>query len=333
MMDCLMSTRGEANLTYSTDFHLQGFDHLQNYRICLFIFFFFTYLFTLSGNILIILIVCHQVNLHTPMYFFIINLSLLEIWYVSTTVPNLLALMLTNNSRISFHWCFAQLYMFHGLGMTECALLAIMAFDRYVAICNPLRYTTIINRTMCKRLASICWFYGFLSSIIPLTATLKLPLCGQRNINHFFCDLAPLLSLSCIDTHSNDIINSCVIGFATMSNLVIIIVMYINIIYSVIKIRNNAGRNKAFSTCSSHIIVVSLFYSTAFTVYASPKHVRSVDFDKVVALVYGMFTPLLNPLIYSLRNKDVKTAFNKLFQNILENIIYRKDKIIKTCSL
>uniref|UniRef100_A0A8C5MGH8 G-protein coupled receptors family 1 profile domain-containing protein n=1 Tax=Leptobrachium leishanense TaxID=445787 RepID=A0A8C5MGH8_9ANUR len=278
----------EANQTYYSDFLLHGFNHLEAYKGALFILFLFAYIFTISGNMLIIVIVYFQVQLHTPMYFFISNLSLLEIWY---------------------------LYMFHGLGMTECALLAIMAFDRYVAICNPLRYTAIMNRIMCRKLASLCWVYGFSSATIPLIYTLKLPLCGPRHINHYFCDLAPLLGLSCTDTHFNDLINSCVIGFATMFNLVLIIIMYINIIYSVMKIRTMEGRNKAFSTCSSHITVVSLFYSTAFTVYAGPKHVRSWDYDKVVALVYAMFTPLLNPIIYSLRNKDVKSAFKRVIQN------------------
>ncbi|KAM8921465.1 olfactory receptor 2B6-like [Pelodytes ibericus] len=310
----------EINLTHFLDFQLQGFDHVENYRICLFVFFLFTYIFTLSGNMLVILVVHYQVHLHTPMYFFITNLSLLEMWYISTTVPKLLHLLVTDNHMISHQWCFSQLYMFHGLGMTECALLAIMAFDRYVAICNPLRYSTIMHRQMCKQLASLCWAYGFLNAIIPLVATLKLPLCGLRHINHYFCDLAPLLSLSCIDTYTNDIINGCVIGFATMFNLVIIIVMYINILISIMRIQSNRGRSKAFSTCSSHITVVTLFYSTAFTVYASPKHGRTVDYDKMVALVYAMFTPLLNPIIYSLRNKEVKTSMKRSIQQILVKV-------------
>uniref|UniRef100_A0A8C5MG38 Olfactory receptor n=1 Tax=Leptobrachium leishanense TaxID=445787 RepID=A0A8C5MG38_9ANUR len=299
----------EANATHYSDFVLQGFYHLEAYRISLFILFLSTYIFTLSGNMLIIVVVCCQVKLHTPMYFFISNLSFLEMWYVSTTVPKLLTLMVATNHRISFHWCFAQLYMFHGLGMTECALLAIMAFDRYVAICKPLRYSTIMNRTTCQLLASLCWLYGFTSSTIPLIYTLKLPLCGPRHINHYFCDLAPLLGLSCTDTHFNDLINSCVIGFATMFNLSFIILMYINIIYSVIKIKSNIGRKKAFSTCSSHITVVLMIYSTAFSVYGSPKHVRS--YDMFFALMYMVVTPLLNPFIYCLRNKDVKRALRK----------------------
>ncbi|XP_053330373.1 olfactory receptor 6N1-like [Spea bombifrons] len=310
----------DVNLTHNSDFRLRGFDHLLDYRICLFVFFLFTYVLTLSGNMVIVLVVRCHVHLHTPMYFFIINLSILEMWYISTTVPKLLELLVTNNNLISFHWCFAQLYMFHGLGMTECALLAIMAFDRRVAICNPLRYTTLMNETTCKQLASLCWAYGFLAAIVPMMTTLKLPLCGPRDINHYFCDLAPLASLSCVDTSFNDIINSCVIGFATMFNLAFILVMYLNIIFSVVRLRSNMGRKKAFSTCSSHITVVALFYSTAFTIYGIPKHAHAADYQKIVALVYAMFTPLLNPVIYSLRNKEVKEALGRSIKRVMGKI-------------
>ncbi|KAM4690460.1 olfactory receptor 6N2-like [Rhinophrynus dorsalis] len=271
---------------------------------------------------LIIFVVKSYMHLHTPMYFFIINLSFLELWYISTTVPKLLSLLVTNDKRISLQWCFAQLYMFHGLGMTECTLLAVMAFDRCMAICNPLRYTNIMNERMCRVLASVCWTYGFLAAFIPMIFTLMVPLCGGT-INHYFCDLAPLLTLACINISLNNIINSCVIGFSTMFNLIFIIVMYFNIIYSILKISSNTGRSRAFSTCTSHLTVVVLFYSTAFTVYVSPKGVHAVIDDKMFALVYAMFTPLLNPIIYSLRNKEVKTALKRSIQSVCETISWR----------
>ncbi|XP_018424311.1 PREDICTED: olfactory receptor 6N1-like [Nanorana parkeri] len=309
----------KMNETYYNGFLLIGFANIENYRISIFFIVLLIYLFALFGNMLIILVVHFHIYLQKPMYFFITNLSLLELWYISTTVPKLLSILLTKDKRVSFQWCFAQLYMFHGLGMTECALLAVMSFDRFMAICNALRYITIINERMCRYLALLCWSYGFLAATIPLTFTLKVPFCGPRHIDHYFCDLAPLLSLACIDTSINSTINGCVIGFATMFNFVLIVVMYINIICSVIRMKTNSGRSKAFSTCSSHITVVMLFYSTAFAVYASP-HKHSVDYDKILALVYAMFTPLLNPVIYSLRNKEVKLALRRIIKIRVMNI-------------
>ncbi|XP_075700727.1 olfactory receptor 6N1-like [Rhinoderma darwinii] len=312
------------NHTWFEDFHLQGFSNIEDYSIGLFFIFLFTYLLTLSGNMIIVLVVRLHLQLHTPMYFFITNLSLLEIWYISTTVPKLLAILVTNDKRVSFHWCFAQLYMFHGLGMTECGLLAVMSFDRYMAICNPLRYTSIMNDRMCGQLALLCWIYGFVAATIPLSFTIRVPFCGLRSIDHYFCDLAPLLNLACINTSLNNSVNGLVIGFATMFNFIFIIIMYINIIYSIMRMKTNTGRIRVFSTCSSHITVVMLFYSTAFTVYASPKGLHSVDYDKLFALVYAMFTPLLNPIIYSLRNKEVKTALKRMTDAV-------KTKLTKKC--
>ncbi|KAM3920386.1 olfactory receptor 6N2-like [Leptodactylus fuscus] len=313
----------KRNETQFDDFHLQGFANVEDYSIGLFFIFLFTYLLTLSGNIIIILVVRLHKQLHTPMYFFIVNLSLLEIWYISTTVPKLLTILVTHDKRVSFHWCFAQLYMFHGLGMTECALLAVMSFDRYLAICNPLRYTSIMNNKLCSYLALLCWTYGFMAATLPLGFTITVPFCGRRYIDHYFCDLAPLLSLACINTSLNNTVNGCVIGFATMFNFIIILIMYINIIYSIVRMKTNTGRIRAFSTCSSHITVVMLFYSTAFTVYASPKGLHSANYDKMFALVYAMFTPLLNPIIYSLRNKEVKKAVKRIF-----TLIYKKHTVV-----
>ncbi|KAM9294495.1 olfactory receptor 6N2-like [Gastrophryne carolinensis] len=306
----------QINQTGDKGFLLLGFANTENYTVCLFFAFLLIYLLTLSGNTLIMLLVRFHAFLHTPMYFFITNLSFLEMWYMSTTVPKLLSILVTNEKNVSFQWCFAQLYMFHSLGMTECALLAIMSFDRCMAICTPLRYNIIMNEWMCKYLAGSCWTYGFLSATIPLIFTVRVPFCAPLTMDHYFCDLAPLLSLACIDTSTNHMINTGVIGFATMFNFGFILVMYVNIICAVVRLKTNAGRIKAFSTCSSHITVVMLFYSTAFTVYASPQGAHSVAYDKMFALVYAMFTPLLNPLIYSLRNKEVKVAFERVIQKL-----------------
>ncbi|KAM9294494.1 olfactory receptor 6N2-like [Gastrophryne carolinensis] len=267
---------------------------------------------------LIITLVHFQSFLHTPMYFFITNLSFLEMWYISTTVPKLLSIFATDDIHISFQSCFAQLYMFHGLGMTECALLAVMSLDRFMAICNPLRYRTVMHEKICRFLAALCWTYGFLAATIPLRFTLRVSFCGLRAINHFFCDLAPLLNLACTDTSTNRTVNGCVIGFATVFNFMFIIIMYVNIIWSILQLKTKSGRIKAFSTCSSHITVIVLIYGTAFTVYASPLGTHFVDYNKMFALVYAVLTPLLNPIIYSLRNKDVKLALEKVIENIIQ---------------
>ncbi|KAM8921466.1 olfactory receptor 11H4-like [Pelodytes ibericus] len=304
------------NQTHNIDFLLDGFSDIANYRICLFVMFFIVYCLTLSGNILIILVVRFHPQLHTPMYFFITNLSLLEMWYISTTVPKLIAVLTTNNNRISFQACFAQLYMFHSLGITECILLAIMALDRCMAICNPLRYTTIMSDRICRVLASVCWCCGFMTALIPMTFTVIVTFCGPYHLKHYFCDLAPLLRLACRATPLTDTVNRFVGGFATLFNLGIVIIMYLSIIISIVKIRSNTGRRKAFSTCSAHLLVVTLFYSSSCVVYASPKGGRPADTDKMLALVYAMLTPFLNPIIYSFRNKAVKEALQGGLQRI-----------------
>lgn len=303
-----------------SDFFLIGFLDLEQYRSYLFIFFLIVYLCTLSGNTTIILVVWSNLSLHTPMYFFITVLSFLDMWYVSTTVPKLLSILLTNNKRISFQWCFAQLYMFHSLGITECALLAIMAFDRCMAIYNPLRYTSIITERVCKVLTSICWSYGFLVAIMPLTLTVRVPYCKSHDLTHYFCDLAPLMAIVCTDTTPINTANQSVSTVATFFILLFVITMYVIIIYSILKIKTSQGRSKAFSTCSSHLTVVILFYGTAFIVYVVPKEFRTVENDKIYALVYTMFTPLLNPLIYSLRNKDVKEGLKKSLHKLQEYV-------------
>ncbi|XP_056401031.1 olfactory receptor 6N2-like [Hyla sarda] len=308
------------NQTNVKDFELMGFGVLENYSPCLFIVFFIIYLFTLIGNMLIVLVVYNDIYLHTPMYFFITNLACLEIWYVTTTSPKLLTMLVTKNKKISFYWCFAQLYMFHSLGITECNLLGIMAIDRFLAICKPLRYNNIMTTRVCRDLSVMCWSIGFLMALIPMTLTSQVPFCGRYYVNHYFCDLAPLLSLACSDITVTVSINRFVGGFATMFNLAIVVLMYISIIYSIMKIKTSRGRKKAFSTCSSHLTVVTLFYGAACIVYATPKTSHSVEYDKLFALVYAMFTPFLNPIIYSLRNQEVKSGLRRGLQSLNRHI-------------
>ncbi|XP_069805735.1 olfactory receptor 6N2-like [Dendropsophus ebraccatus] len=308
------------NQTHFKDFILLGFVVFENYSPVLFTAFFTIYVLTLFGNTLIVLVVYNDIHLHKPMYFFITNLACLEIWYVSVTTPKLLTMLVTNNKKISFSWCFVQLYMFHSLGITECNLLAIMSVDRFVAICRPLRYNTIMSTTLCKDLSMMCWSLGFLVALIPVILTSQVPFCGRYYVNHYFCDLAPLLSLSCHDITVTISINRFVGAFNTMFNLAIVVLMYINIIYSIMKIKTSTGRKKAFSTCSSHLMVVTLFYGAACIVYATPKTSHSLEYDKLFALVYAMFTPFLNPIIYSLRNQDVISGLKRGLQSMQRHI-------------
>ncbi|KAG8560282.1 hypothetical protein GDO81_014883 [Engystomops pustulosus] len=308
------------NQTKFKDFELVGFLIYENYNPLLFTVFFVIYLLTLIGNMLIIMVIYYNTNLHTPMYFFITNLSCIEIWYVSTTTPKLLIMLLTKNKKISFYWCFAQLYMFHSLGIAECNLLAVMSIDRFVAICKPLRYNVIMSTRVSRDLCLMCWISGFLLALIPMTLTSQVPFCEKFYVNHYFCDLAPILSLACSDITVTITINRLVGGCVATVNLVIVVFMYMNIIYSIIKIKTNTGRRKAFSTCSSHLTVVTLFYGASWTVYASPKTSNSVEYDKLIALVYAMYTPFLNPIIYSLRNQEVILGLKKCIQGIKKYI-------------
>ncbi|CAH2326764.1 olfactory receptor 6N1-like [Pelobates cultripes] len=310
----------KVNQSNFRDFLLQGFSDLEQFRIHLFFIFLTIYLFTIIENLVIVLVVRFNATLHTPMYFFITVLSFLEMWYVTTTVPKLLSILVTNDKRISFRWCFAQLYMFHSLGITECSMLAVMAFDRCMAIYIPLRYNTIMTGRVCKLLVLFSWSYGFLVAIMPVTFTIRAPYCGPHDIMYYFCDLAPLTSIACGDTTPINTANQLVSAAATFFILMFVIVMYLIIIYSIIKIKTNKGRSKAFSTCSSHLVVVVLFYSTAFIVYIVPKNAHSVEHDKIYAIIYTMLTPLLNPIIYCLRNNNVKEAMKQSIHKIQEHI-------------
>ncbi|KAG8542580.1 hypothetical protein GDO81_026469 [Engystomops pustulosus] len=308
------------NQTKFDDFELVGFVVYKNYNPLLFTVFFIIYILTLFGNMLIIVVIYYNANLHTPMYFFITNLSCVDILYVSTTTPKLLIMLVTKNKKISFYWCFTQLYMFHSLGIAECYLLVIMAFDRFVAICKPFQYNVLMNNRVIRSLSMACWISGFLLALIPTILTSQVPFCGRRYIHHYFCDLAPILSMACSDITVTVAINRFVGGITSIFNLAIVVLIYLNIIYAIMKIKTTIGRRKAFSTCSSHLTVVTLFYGAACTVYATPKTAHSVEYDKLFALVYAMYTPFLNPIIYSLRNQEVIYGFKKSLQSMKRHI-------------
>ncbi|XP_060111082.1 olfactory receptor 11L1-like [Heteronotia binoei] len=305
------------NITTVTHFIILGFPALKKLQLLLFFVGFVVYILTLCGNIIIITIVHIDQRLHTPMYFFLSNFSFLEIWYTSNIVPKMLEVLLDKDKTITYTGCITQLYFLITFGTAECFILAIMAYDRYLAICSPLRYPTLMNNKVCLYLAVCAWVGAFIINIPPLISLCRLPFCGPNEINHFFCDAPPLLKLSCIPPHEAELSNFIVATSVIVSSFLLIMVSYILIIITVLKIPSSSGRQKAFSTCGSHLAVVTIFYSTLMFMYVRPTSnfsVDSVDFNKVVSLFYTVITPMLNPVIYCLRNKDVKDALQKAVQ-------------------
>ncbi|XP_039353470.1 olfactory receptor 5V1-like [Mauremys reevesii] len=299
------------NQTDMSEFILLGFSDHPQVQLILFVAFASAYAAALLGNISIITVICSQPGLHTPMYFFLVNLSLLDIGCVTSTMPQMLKNLLAQKKAISFQGCLAQMYFFSAFLATELLLLTGMAFDRYVAICHPLRYSLVMSWKTCCRLAVGIWASGFLISLPHTLSLLHLSFCGPNIINHFFCELPPLLQLSCSNTSYNQTLALVTGVFLGIGCFLLTLLSYVYIVSSVLKIRSAAGKRKAFSTCSSHVMVVTLFYSTVIYTYVQPPSAY-LDRDKAVAALYSMVTPLVNPLIYSLQNKEVKEAFKKL---------------------
>uniref|UniRef100_A0A8C3SRF9 Olfactory receptor n=1 Tax=Chelydra serpentina TaxID=8475 RepID=A0A8C3SRF9_CHESE len=301
----------KGNQTNVREFILLGFPGSWYLQISLFLLFLFMYFLTLMGNITIISLVGTHRRLHTPMYFFLCNLSFLDIWFTTGYIPKTLVLLVSQSKTISFTSCLLQMYFVFSLGCTEYLLLAVMAYDRYLAICRPLRYSSIMNR-ICVQLVSGAWTVGFLYALLNTVFTFKLHFCGPNQIRHFSCELPPLLQLSCTDTFTNQVVllTSAVILGAI--SFLLTLVSYIHIISTILRIPSVQGKRKAFSTCSSHLIVVGLLYLAAFIQYAKPSSVSSVALDEMVSIQYSILTPMLNPIIYSLKNKEVKTALRNI---------------------
>uniref|UniRef100_H9GT74 Olfactory receptor n=1 Tax=Anolis carolinensis TaxID=28377 RepID=H9GT74_ANOCA len=301
------------NQTRVQEFLLLGFPTFMEFQILLFIIFLIVYILTLLENIVIIMLIRMNKQLHKPMYFFLSHLSFLETWYISVTVPKLLVNLVTKNKSISYEGCMAQLYFFISLVCTECVLLAVMAYDRYVAICNPLRYPVIMTAQFCLHLAVGSWLTGFLISMLKVFFISCLNFCGPNTINHFFCDISPLLNLSCTDRTVAEMVDFVFALIILIIPLSVNIGSYVCIIVTILHIPTTQGKKKAFSTCASHLTVVMIFFSATLFMYARPKRIHSFDLNKLVSVVYTIVTPMLNPCIYCLRNQDVKEALKKVF--------------------
>ncbi|XP_073422690.1 olfactory receptor-like protein OLF1 [Dendrobates tinctorius] len=305
----------QLNQTSVKSFILLGLSSIPHLKAIYFLLFLIIYTITLTGNVLLIVVVRINSQLHTPMYFFLGNLSFIDICFSSTVVPKLLVNTLSQDKSISYLGCASQMYFSLALGATECITLAVMAYDRYVAICNPLRYQIIMNNKVCVCLAAFSWTVSFLNAIIHAAFTFQLPYCKSHHVNHFFCEMPPLFKLSCHDTLFNEVAVYISGGIIALCSFLLTLVSYFHIITTILKIRSTKGRYKAFSTCASHLTVVSLYYGTIMFMYLRPRHSYFPDRDRAIAVVYTVVTPMLNPIIYSIRNKDVTgTIIKKLSQ-------------------
>ncbi|XP_013373155.1 PREDICTED: olfactory receptor 15 isoform X1 [Chinchilla lanigera] len=296
----------------SGSFILMGLADHPQLEMILFVLILFSYLLTLSGNTTIILLSHLDPRLHMPMYFFLSNLSSLDLAFTTSSVPQMLVNLWGPDKTISYGGCMTQLYVFLWLGATECILLVVMAFDRYIAVCRPLHYMTIMNPRLCWLLAAVSWLGGLGNSLIQSTLTLQLPFCGHRRVDNFLCEVPAMIKLACGDTRLNEAVLNGVCAFFTAVPLSTILTSYCFIARAVLKIRSAEGRRKAFNTCLSHLVVVFLFYGSAIYGYLVPAKSSNQDQGKFTSLFYSVVTPMVNPLIYTLRNKEVKGALRRL---------------------
>ncbi|XP_029776818.1 olfactory receptor 13D1-like [Suricata suricatta] len=295
-----------GNTSAVTEFFLVGLSKYPELQLLLFTLCLIMYVIILLGNSLLIVIIILDSRLHTPMYFFLGNLSFLDICYTSSSIPQMLMIFKSGRKSISFMGCALQMVVSLGLGSTECVLLAMMAYDRYVAICNPLRYPIIIHRVLYVHMAAWSWIIGCLTSLLQTVMAMILPFCGNNVIDHITCEILAILKLVCSDITINVIIMTMTNMLILVIPLLLIFISYVFILTSILRINSAEGRKKAFSTCSAHLTVVILFYGSALFMYMKPKSKDTNTSDEIIGLSYGVVTPMMNPLIYSLRNKEVK---------------------------
>ncbi|XP_057155026.1 olfactory receptor 8H2 [Pan paniscus] len=304
---------GRRNDTNVADFILMGLTLSEEIQMALFMLFLLIYLITMLGNVGMILIIRLDLQLHTPMYFFLTHLSFIDLSYSTVVTPKTLANLLTSNN-ISFTGCFARMFFFAFLGTAECYLLSSMAYDRYAAICSPLHYTVIMSKRLCLALITGPYVIGFMDSFVNVVSMSRLHFCDSNVIHHFFCDTSPILALSCTDTYNTKILIFIIVGSTLMVSLFTISASYVFILFTILKINSTSGKQKAFSTCVSHLLGVTIFYSTLIFTYLKPRKSYSLGRDQVASVFYTIVIPMLNPLIYSLRNKEVKNALIRVMQ-------------------
>ncbi|KAM6158194.1 olfactory receptor 5AN1-like [Rhynchocyon petersi] len=304
---------GERNLTDITHFILLGFSDFPRLTAVLFFLFLVIYITTLTWNLGLIFLIRMDSHLHTPMYFFLSNLSFIDICYVTSTVPKMLSHFFQEQKAITFVGCIVQYFIFSTMGLSESCLMTAMAYDRYAAICNPLIYSAVMSPTLCVQMVLGAYASGLSGAVVQLCAILQLRFCGPNVINHFFCDMPQLLILSCSNTFFIQVLTAVLAMIYGIANVVVIMISYCYIIISIMKI-SAKGRSKTFNTCASHVTAVSLFYTSSIFVYLSSSSGSSSKVDRFASVFYTMMIPLLNPLIYSLRNKEIKDAVKRFLK-------------------
>ncbi|KAM6158263.1 olfactory receptor 8H2-like [Rhynchocyon petersi] len=305
---------GNKNTNLS-NFILMGLTESEDNQLALFGLFLLIYIITVLGNTGMVLLIRLDPHLHTPMYFFLSHLSFLDLNYSTVFTPKTLENLVNSPTYISFVGCFTQLYFFVALVVTECFFLSSMAYDRYVAICNPLHYPVVMSKTLCHSLITVSYILGFIEALVVVLFTSTLDFCKSNVIHHFFCDTTPILILSCTDTHDAQITIFILSGCTLLVSLATISVSYMFILITILKMKSTSGKKKAFSICGSHFLGVTVFYSTTLFTYLKPSKSYSVGKDQIASVFYTIVIPMLNPLIYSLRNKEVKQALIRVMQN------------------
>ncbi|XP_055278775.1 olfactory receptor 5AN1-like [Moschus berezovskii] len=303
---------GGGNITEITYFILLGFSDFPRIIAVLFVVFLVIYILTLTWNLSLLILIRMDSHLHTPMYFFLSNLSFMDICYVTSTAPKMLYDFFQERQIITFVGCAVQYFVFSTMGLSESCLMTAMAYDRYAAICNPLLYPSVMSPALCGRMVLGSYMAGLSASISQLCFMLQLHFCGPNVINHFFCDLPQLLVLSCTDTFFVQLLTAILTTIFGIINALVIMISYVYIVISIMKITSSSGRSKAFNTCASHLTAVSLFYTSSIFVYLSSSTGGSSSFDRFASVFYTVVIPMLNPLIYSLRNKEIKDAWKRL---------------------
>ncbi|XP_061271437.1 olfactory receptor 2A2-like [Bos javanicus] len=304
----------EGNQSQITEFILVGFQLSKNMELLLFGIFSLLYVCNLLANGMILGLICFDPRLHSPMYFFLSHLAIIDISYPSSNFPTLLENLVKHTKNISFDPCTVQMFFSLTFGSIECLILLAMSYDRYVAICHPLQYTVIMNWRVCSILAIACWACGFALALVQVILLLRLPFCGPQKVNHFFCDICSVLKLACGDIWINEMFLFADGVLILVGPLALVLVSYMRILWAILKIQSKEGRKKAFSTCSSHLCVVGFYFGLAMIVYMVPDNSQQEEHLKILFLFYTLFNPLLNPLVYSVRNAQVKAAFHRVLQ-------------------
>ncbi|XP_008830406.1 olfactory receptor 5AN1-like [Nannospalax galili] len=304
--------RGRGNITEITEFILLGFSDFPRITALLFIVFLLIYITALTWNLCLIVLIRMDSHLHTPMYFFLSNLSFIDLCYVTSTVPKLLITFFQEKQTINVVGCAVQYFFFSMLATSESCLMTAMAYDRYAAICNPLLYSSIMSPTLCVRMVMGSYMGGLTCSLSQICALLQLHFCGPNVIRHFFCDISQLVHLSCTEAFFVEVLIVILTAIFGIMNALVVMISYVYIILSIMKITSTKGRSKAFNTCASHLTAVSLFYVSGVFAYLRSSSGVSSSFDRFASMFYTVVTPMLNPLVYSLRNKEIKDAINRL---------------------